>query len=162
MGVRNVRVEDAADIAEIYNYYIEKTTVTFETMEVSADEMSERLQQISANYPYLVYEDEGKVVGYCYAHQWKEKAAYQFTAEVTVYVAPQRRNGGIGRELMQHLLRECKAAGLHSLIACITVPNDESVRFHQNFGFRQASYFHQVGRKFGEWIDIYDFELTLD
>lgn len=161
MAVRRVSGKDASDIAKIYNFYIENTTITFETMPISSDEMAKRVESISSSYPYLVYEKEGRILGYCYAHLWKEKAAYQLTAEVTIYVASDSRSHGIGSELMERLLDECNKAGLHSLIACITVPNDASVKFHEKYGFKQVSYFREVGRKFDKWLDIYDYELIL-
>lgn len=160
--IREVKLKDAAAIADIYNEYVKNTCVTFEEVEVSVCEMENRIRHISATYPYLVFETEnGEVAGYCYAHGWKEKQAYRLTAETTIYLAPDYQRKGIGRMLMTELIERCRKKGLHVLVACITYPNAGSERLHSELGFRQVSRFHQVGRKFGKWLDVYDFELVL-
>ena len=159
--IRPVTPADAAAIAAIYNHYVLHTTITFETAPVSEDEMRQRIAHISAHYPYLVEESGGTLTGYCYAHRWKEKEAYRLTAETTVYVAPDHHRQGTGRRLMSALLEASQQQGLHNLVACITVPNEASVRLHTSLGFRQVSRFSEVGRKFGQWLDIYDFEKLL-
>lgn len=159
--IRTVTPADAAAIAALYNHYVLHTTVTFETEPVGEEEMRRRIVHISSRYPYLVEETDGHIAGYCYAHQWKEKEAYRLTAETTIYVAPSHQQKGIGHRLMDDLLDACRQQGLHSLIACITVPNEASVRLHLSLGFRQVSRFAEVGCKFGTWLDIYDFERIL-
>ena len=101
------------------------------------------------------------MLGYCYAHGWKKKQAYRQTAETTVYVKKGHTGKGIGQALMQQLIDASQKAGLHVLIACITYPNESSVRLHEKLGFKQVSRFNEVGRKFGQWLDIYDFQLVL-
>lgn len=159
--IRTVTLNDAQAITEIYNHYILHTCITFETEPVSTDEMAARIKAISFVYPYFVYESDGEILGYCYAHGWKEKQAYQQTAETTVYVKNGYAHQGIGQALMQQLIEASKASNLHVLIACITYPNEASVRLHEKLGFRQVSRFYEVGRKFGQWLDIYDFQLIL-
>ncbi len=160
--IRNVRKEDITAIAAIYNGYIADTCITFETEPVSAEEMGKRIQSFTEKgYPCLVCEENGKVAGYCYAHAWKEKQAYSHTAETTVYLHPDSKGRGMGRQLMTALVDSCRQKGLHVLIACITVPNEASVRLHESLGFRQVSRFNEVGQKFGRWLDVYDFQLTL-
>lgn len=161
MTIRKVRISDAAAIAAIYNEYIVGTTISFEQRPLTTDEMSERISAISSSYPYFVCEDAGNVVGYCYAHAWKERAAYKHTYETTIYISPAHHGKGIGRLLMERLIETCHNAGCHSLIACITGDNQPSIRFHEQLGFRRASLFHQVGRKFGRWLDVVDYELLL-
>ena len=124
--------------------------------------MGKRIQSFTEKgYPCLVCEENGKVAGYCYAHAWKEKQAYSHTAETTVYLHPDSKGRGMGRQLMTALVDSCRQKGLHVLIACITVPNEASVRLHESLGFRQVSRFNEVGQKFGRWLDVYDFQLTL-
>ncbi len=162
MEVRNVRAADATAIADIYNHYVAETTVSFELQPVMAEEMGERIVAISALHPYLVCEDEsGRVVGYCYAHPWKEREAYSKTWETTVYVSPACLGRGVGRMLMERLVSECRDLGCHALVACITADNTRSVRFHTSLGFSRVSCFRQVGRKFGQWLDVVDYELLL-
>lgn len=162
MEVRKVRVADAAVIADIYNHYVVETTVSFELQPVTAEEMRERIVAISALHPYLVCEDKGgRVVGYCYAHPWKEREAYDKTWETTVYVSPTGLGRGVGRMLMERLVFECRNMGCHALVACITADNERSVDFHASIGFVRVSCFRQVGRKFGRWLDVVDYELLL-
>ena len=159
--IRKVQLGDAAAIAAIYNYYITNTIITFETTAVSIEEMRQRILSISNEYPYFVYEQEGEVIGYCYAHRWKEKKAYQYTAETTIYIKPAYRGKGIGKQLMQYLIDACKKRELHTLIACLTYPNDPSTHLHESLNFQLVSHFHEVGKKFGHWLDICDYELHL-
>lgn len=159
--IREVRLSDAHAIADIYNYYIEHTTVTYETEPVTAGEMERRIRDISEGHPYLVYEDDGVVTGYCYAHPWKVRAAYRHTFETTIYLDHRVMHHGIGRQLMARLTDMCRERGCHVLIACVTDENAESRAFHLRLGFKQAGHYEQVGRKFGRWIGIDDFELIL-
>lgn len=159
--IRPVQLNDANAISAIYNYYITRTTITFETTPVTVSEMKRRILSISREYPYFVIEEEGEIKGYCYAHRWKEKEAYQCTAETTVYVNPKRLREGNGERLMNHLIEACRTQGIHTLIACITYPNIPSIQLHTKLGFKQASHFHEVGRKFGKLLDVCDYELHL-
>jgi Sortase and related acyltransferases len=159
--IRKVKPEDARDIALIYNYYIEKSTITFETDPVSVEEMSERIAAISGKYLYFVYEESGKVIGYCYVSSWKKKAAYNKTVESTIYIEKDFQGQGIGRALMNELINKLKEKSFHAVIACITTPNPESVKLHEKLGFRQVSEFKEVGYKFEKWLDVGDWELLL-
>lgn len=159
--IRKVTGQDAQAIADIYNVYVRDTAISFETEPVTASEMRRRIAEISADYPYWVYEDEGKVKGYCYAHPWKERAAYCKTLETTIYVASAAQGQGIGRELMTQLIAACRMMDVHVLVACITGDNLASIHFHRQLGFEQVSHFRQVGTKFGKWLDVVDLQLLL-
>ena len=171
--IRKVRKEDTSAITAIYNHYIAHTTITFELEPVSEEEMWTRIQHISEKYPYFVLQRQGNFYssldvrnhffpsGYCYVHGWKEKAAYNQSAETTIYLAPSHTGKGIGKELMLHLIEECRRYGLHALIACITEGNEASYALHEKLGFEKVSYFREVGRKFGKWLGIVDYELIL-
>lgn len=159
--IRKVKLEDAESIVNIYNKYIENTTVSFETEPLSADQMRQRISDISSHYPYFVYEKEGKVLGYAYVHLWKERAAYSKTLETTIYLTPEEKHCGVGTELMKHVIDECRQLGYRVLIACITGENTESMKFHETLGFKKASHFHDVGEKFGRLLDVVDMELKL-
>lgn len=161
--IRPVRpAEDAAAITAIYNRYIEETTISFETEPLTVEAMQQRIEAIAATHPYVVYERDGRLLGYCYAHAWKERAAYAQTLETTVYLAPDALRQGIGTALMQRLISDCRKRDVHVLVACITGDNEASIRLHERLGFRRASTFHEVGRKFGRWLDVVDMELCLD
>ena len=159
--IREVRPDDAAQIAGIYNRYILETTISFETQPLSAEDMRKRIEEISSYFPYLVAENNGKLIGYCYAHPWKERAAYCKTLETTIYLASEAKGKGLGTRLMDRLIDECRNRGYHVLIACITAENEESCRFHERLGFKKVSHFEQVGQKFGRWLDVADYELML-
>lgn len=159
--IRNVVLADAEAITAIYNKYITDTTVSFETKPLTVTEMAERIRDISSHYPYYVYEEDGKILGYCYAHRWKERAAYSHTYETTIYLASENRGCRIGSRLMHRLIDSCREQGCHALIACITEENEDSLQFHTHLGFKQVSCFEQVGIKFGKLLDVVDMELLL-
>lgn len=159
--IRAVRVEDAASIASIYNEYVLHSVITFDMEAVSVEEMARKIASLSACYPYWVYEEKDQVVGFCYAHPWKEKAAYQYTWETTIYLASEAKGKGLGRLLMERLIADCRARGCQALIACITAGNEVSNRLHERLGFEQVSHFKQVGAKFGQRLDVIDYELQL-
>lgn len=159
--LRNICHGDIQAITDIYNCYIRLTDISFETDELTTEQMGQRIDSIAAEYPYIVAEDNGQVVGYCYAHPWKERAAYSATLETTVYVAPSHHRQGIGRQLMLRLIDDCRQQGYHALIACITADNDASIALHTTLGFMQVSSFKDVGYKFGRFIDVVDYELLL-
>lgn len=160
--IRKATIKDAKAVADIYNEYVANSDATFETDPVSEKEMAARIAEISASFPYLAYEtDGGEIAGYCYAHAWKERAAYADTWENAVYLSPAHTGKGIRRILMERLIEECRNNGCHALIACITAGNEASGALHIKLGFRQASHFRGVGFKFGRRLDVTDYELLL-
>ncbi len=160
--IRSVRLEDAEAIAAIYNEYVLHSVITFDMESVSVGEMARKISSVSARYPFWVCEEaDGVVVGFCYAHPWKEKAAYQHTWETTIYLSPSARGKGLGRMLMEKLIADCRERGCRALIACITAGNEVSNRLHEKLGFEQVSHFKQVGAKFGRMLDVIDYELQL-
>lgn len=168
MNIRCVTLDDAPAIAEIYNYYILNTAISFETEPVSSTVMRERIDAIcssldgDATSPYFVCEIAGRVVGYSYAHPWKERSAYHRSLETTVYVSHDCLHRGIGLALMKRLIDSLRSAGhTHVLIACITGGNESSCRLHEKLGFKQVSCFKEVGYKFGRFIDVVDYELII-
>ena len=161
MNVRPVKPADAAALAAIYNYYVRETVISFETEPLRVAQMRERIVQIAAEFPYLVCEQDGRVVGYACAHRWKERAAYSQTWESSIYLHHEWRARGVGRALMEALVPMCRAAGCRALIACITAENQASVAFHKSLGFRQVSLFPAVGCKFGRLLDVVDLYLPL-
>lgn len=160
--IREVKPQDdAAAITAIYNEYILHSTISFETEPLTVEAMRDRIAHIAAECPYFVAEEEGVITGYCYAHPWKERAAYGHTFETTVYLSPEYQSKGIGRQLMSRLIDECRRRGYRALIACITGNNEASRTFHARLGFEQVSLFKEVGYKFGQWLDVVDYELLL-
>lgn len=160
--IKKVSISDAEQIANIYNYYIRESVATFDTQEWSVEKMSERIIALSYSYPYLVYKTpEDNIAGFCYAHPWKEKDAYSRTLETTVYVAPEYTGQGIGKKLMEELINICRKKEFMTLIACITEGNNSSFILHEKLGFERVSHFKKVGKKFGRYLDVIDYELIL-
>ena len=159
--IRNVKLSDAKAIAEIYNDYILNSTISFETEALTIEQMRCRIAEISAQFPYFVWEEDDEIAGYCYVHPWKERAAYHNTLETTVYLSPRHIGKGIGSRLMQWLIAECRQRGFKVLIACITANNATSIEFHRRLGCKQVSHFEQVGEKQGQLLDVIDMQLTL-
>lgn len=159
--IRNVTPQDACAIVDIYNHYITLSTATFEITSLDEAEMRQRILAITSHYPYFVEETDGKITGYCYAHPWKERAAYAQTWETTVYVAPGAERKGIGTRLMEKLIEACRPMKCRSLIACITEDNHASRLLHERLGFTQISHFKEVGFKFDKWLGVVDYQLFL-
>lgn len=160
--IRNATVDDAEQIARIYNHYVSHTTASFEVAPVSISQMAERLASLIPSYPVFVYENEnGEITGYCYAHSWKSYEAYKGTLETTIYLHPDITGNGTGANLMNRLIEECRRRGFHTLIACITAENENSLRFHEHIGFVPVSRFLRVGNKFNRFLDVIDMQLIL-
>jgi Sortase and related acyltransferases len=154
MNIRSANLDDAAQIAEIYNYYIRNTHHTFETEPLSAEEMRQRIAEVSESYPFLVAEEDGEILGYTYAAQFRLKQAYAYSAEVSIYVKNEAKQKGIGTRLYMRMFDELAETDVHAIVAGISLPNDSSVRFHERLGFRKVAHFSEVGYKLGRWVDV--------
>jgi len=160
--IRPVRVEDAGAICSIYNHYVENSICTFEQRLIPCEEMRVRIRNINAKYPYLVWEERyGVINGYAYINTWKERVAYRFSAEVSVYIKDELRGRGMGRQLMESLLEEVRKTEIHSLVSGISLPNDPSVALHEKLGFVKIGQFREIGNKLGKWVDVGYWELIL-
>ena len=153
--VRGAAAADAAGIAAIYNHYVTNTIVTFDEEPLPAEEFARRIEAtLGEGMPWLVAERDGVVVGYSYATKWKARRGYRFSAEVTVYLAPDAGGQGIGSLLYTPLLDELKRMGMHTALGGIALPNDSSIALHEKLGFEKVAHFKQTGIKFGQWIDV--------
>ncbi len=162
LSIHLVGSADAAAICVIYNHYITQTTISFEEEPITPADMAQRIADVaSANLPWLVLMDGDTLVGYAYATKWRVRPAYRFSVETSVYLDRQRTGQGAGRMLYEALLTELRQRELHLAIAGIAQPNDASVRLHERLGFRKVAHFSEVGRKFGNWIDVGYWQLQL-
>jgi phosphinothricin acetyltransferase len=152
--IRNVALCDAAAIADIYNYYIQNTTITFEETPVSPEEMERRISAVTAKYPWLVDEENGRITGYCYASRYAERSAYRYTADISIYIDKDCRKHGTGTLLFERIISECKKIGMHALISIITTPNEPSWAIHEKMGFKKIGDMTEVGFKFGNRIGV--------
>jgi len=159
--IREINVADAGQICGIYNYYIENTVITFELEPVDVAEMTRRILEITKVYPWIVYEENGEIIGYAYASGWRSRPAYRSTAETTVYLKKGYEHKGIGSELYRELLNRMKLRKFRIAIGCITMPNDASVLLHEKFGFTKVGHFPEVGYKFEQWLDVGFWQLML-
>lgn len=159
--IRQVNIEDADKIAEIYNYYINSTIVTFEEQMVDAEEMKKRILGVIQKFPWIVYENNGQIIGYAYAIIWKNRSAYKHSVESTVYLNPKITGNGIGSKLYYELIKQLKDLGVHVVIGGISLPNLVSVALHEKFGFKKVAHFKEVGYKFNKWVDVGYWQLTI-
>lgn len=159
--IRPVQPADAQALADIYNPYIRDTTITFEEEPVTAEEMAARIAKVTATHPWLVCEEEGRVVGYAYSSVWRARAAYRHATETAIYFAMEQCGKGHGVALYQALLDELRQRGFHLVLGGLALPNEASVRLHEKLGFRKAGHMREAGRKFNRWIDVGFWELLL-
>ena len=160
--IRLALPQDARQLREIYAPYVERTAISFETVPPTATAMLRRRDEIVKRYPYLVAEQDGALLGYAYAHPFVGRAAYDWSAEVTIYLRMDARHKGIGGRLYRTLEDIARAQGILNLNACIGVPkgaDDEylthnSVDFHAHMGYTPVGTFHDSGYKFGRWYDM--------
>jgi len=152
--IRSATEVDAPALLEIYAPYILNTAITFEYRVPTIEEFSSRIKSISQKYPYLVAEDDDKIVGYAYASTYNSRDAYNWTAEVSIYIDEQSRNQGIGSRLYKELERRLLKQNVVNLLACITEQNTSSVSFHEKIGYKAVGTFKKVGFKFDTWYDI--------
>ncbi|MEO8154598.1 MAG: arsinothricin resistance N-acetyltransferase ArsN1 family B [Rhizobacter sp.] len=160
--IRPAIANDADAIARIYNHYIVNTTITFEEQPVSAQQMAERIGDAqSASLPWLVAEQAGELVGYAYASKWRVRSAYRFSVETTVYLQSGAAGQGLGSLLYQALFAALKERGVHVIIGGIALPNPGSVALHEKCGLKKVAHFEEVGFKFGKWVDVGYWQMTL-
>ncbi|HSK88340.1 MAG TPA: GNAT family N-acetyltransferase [Anaerolineales bacterium] len=151
--IREATFSDANAIAEIYNYYILNTVITFEFDPVTSEEITKRMGKYKEIGPYLVSEEDGEIIGYAYASRFRERQAYEHSVETSIYLKHGCGSKGVGTKLYSELLAEV-ALQRHIIIGGIALPNEASVRLHEKCGFKKVAHFSEVGRKFGKWIDV--------
>jgi phosphinothricin acetyltransferase len=152
--IRIARDEDAAAIQAIYAPHVIEGAATFETVLPGVEAMRERIRARLPQYPWLVWEERGDVLAYAYAGRFRERAAYDWIAETSIYVDAGAQRRGIARRLYTALLDTLRLQGLNQAVGVITVPNPVSVGFHESLGFEPAGTWRQCGYKLGRWWDV--------
>ncbi len=152
--VRDATTDDAAACAAVYAPYVTDTAVSFEDVPPSAAEMARRITAAQQRHAWLVLEDADDVVGYAYAGPYKERAAYRWSCEVSVYLAPGRGRGGGGRLLYEALFDRLVERGYRTAVAGMTQPNEASEAFHRAMGFEPVGTWRGIGWKHGRWRDV--------
>ncbi len=152
--IRPAREEDAGAVAAIYAPEVLEGIATFELVPPDAAEIARRMAAGEGRYPWLVWEEAGAVAGYAYASAYRARAAYDRTAETTVYVAREAQGRGVGWRLYAALIERLTADGFTQALGVISLPNEASVALHEALGFRQVARLERVGCKFGRWLDV--------
>lgn len=155
LRIRRARLDDLQVITEIYNDAIIKTVATFDTNPKSIQEQKEWFEKHGIKHPILVAEIDNKVVGWASLSEWSDRCSYSDTVEISLYIEEGYRGKGIGKKLTEAILREGKAAGLHTIIARVTEGNDQSIHIFEKYGFFHIGIMKEVGKKFGKLLDVH-------
>lgn len=154
LTIRAAKTTDAERILKIYTPYITNTTISFEFDVPSITEMADRINTHSQDFPYLVAEQNGKVIGYTYAKAFASREAFKYDAELSIYVDEATTANGVGQELFNNMETRLIDQGIIQLVSTIALPNEASVGFHKKNGFEQIGHFPNAGYKFNAWHDI--------
>jgi len=154
MDIRLATLTDAPQICAIYRPYVEDTFISFETEAPTEAEMAERMRKVTARLPWLICEEAGRILGYAYASRHHERAAYQWSVDVSVYLQRDQHRRGLGRALYTGLFELLVLQGYYTAYAGITLPNAASVGLHESFGFEPVGIYRNAGFKFGSWHDV--------
>ena len=161
MPIRKAKTEDIPQILLIYSEYVLHTNFTFEYTVPSEKEFTERFNRITARYPWLVWDVDGEIRGYAYGSEAFSRKAYQWTADVTIYMHPDAKRQGGATLLYKPLLEIMRLQGLKVAYAIITATNKSSIAFHRSLGFKDFATFRRTGYKAGEWLDVVWMEYEL-
>ena len=161
LKIRNARIEDAERLVEIYAYYVRNTAVSFEYKVPSVSEFSERIRKTMEQYPYLVCEKQGRVIGYAYAGAYSIREAYAWTATSSIYIDYTFRRQGAGARLYEALEDRLRKQGIVNLLAGVAYSEKEDVflshdscQFHLKQGYIQVARMRGIGKKFDRWYDL--------
>ena len=152
--IRTARIADARDIQAIYAPVVTATAISFELEPPSIAQIEDRIRDTLPRFPYLVCVEDEEVMGYAYAGAHRERAAYRWSVDVTIYVNEVARRSGVGRSLYGSLIRILQRQRFHAAFAGITLPNEGSVALHRSLGFQLVGVYEEVGFKFGRWHGV--------
>lgn len=152
--IRDVNIKDAKQIVDIYNYYVLNSIVTLDLVPFSTQDFEEKIETISNQFPFIVYEENNVLLGYAYANTFRTKPAYNNTVELTIYLKYDELGKQIGKRMYSELLDQLKKQNYHVVIGGLTLPNDASIKLHENLGFEKVAHFKEVGYKFNKWHDV--------
>ena len=152
--IRTVQLSDAEAILKVYAPFITDTCISFEYVVPSEEEFAQRIASISAEYPYIVLEEDGEIVGYAYSHRYLERVAYSWDVEVTIYLAPKVQGKGLGVILYDALEKLMALQNIKNLYSCITGDNVHSIEMHRSMGYELIGTFPKAGFKHDRWLDV--------
>ena len=162
MNIRLAKPLDAAALLAIYAPYVENTAITFEYEVLTIEDFATKIEKTLEKHPYLVAEEDGLILGYAYASTYYARAAYDWAVELSVYVSQDDRGKGVGPKLYDVLEDLLDQIGYIHFLACISLPNEASIAFHTERGYRQVAHFPKIGYKFERWHDIVWLQKSLD
>jgi len=152
--IRHATLADAEAVLDIYSPYVRDTCITFDTEVPVLSAFVEQMRNVMNSFPFLVCEKDGRIAGYAYASNFRERAAYKYSASLSVYVASESQRQGIGGALYSYLIDLLTKQGIYTVFASITLPNESSIGLHRSLGFNMAGTYHKVGYKQGKWLDV--------
>ncbi len=161
MNIRPIKSADAQQVLDIYAPFITSSFVTFENIIPSLTDFSKRIEHISQQYPWLVATEGDQIAGYAYAGRYRDREAYQWMVESSIYMRPDFKGKKVAKRLYSALFELLKEQGICKVFAVISVPNAESVGFHEHMGFSGFATYRKVGFKLGTWKDVGWWELPL-
>jgi phosphinothricin acetyltransferase len=159
LQIKKATIEDVPGITSIYNDAILTTTATFDTEIKTIENRLEWFNQHTEKYPLLVAAENNEVLGWASMTRWSDRSAYDDTAEISLYIHPKHRDKGIGKLLMNEIVKAGKISGLHCVLSRITQGNEKSIYLHQQVGFTHVGLLKEVGKKFGTILDVYMMQL---
>jgi len=156
ISIRRVNPDDLPTLLEIYNHYVRETAITFDVEPRTLVQRRAWLNgfSLTGRYQCFVANKDGRVVGWASSHPYNERAAYETTVMTSIYLAPDARGRGLGRQLYSYLLEVLDKEDIHRIYGGITLPNEASVGLHTRMGFELVGIFQEVGRKFGRYWDV--------
>jgi phosphinothricin acetyltransferase len=161
MNIRKATLNDARAICNIINYYIENTVLALETTSISEIEAKQRINDtIDSGHLIYIGEINDKVIGFYCTYPWSKYCACKTTVEESIFLDKNEMGKGYGTQLFEHLLKHINKCKIHTLIASICISNENSIRLHEKFGFKQVSHLKEVGRKFDQWQDLGHWQLV--
>jgi phosphinothricin acetyltransferase len=159
--IRLVQEADTTEILKIYEPYVKETAVTFECETPSLSEFRNRIKETSLDYPYIVCVSDEKVIGYAYAHRHMEREAYQWNAELSVYIDKNYFRLGVGKTLYSALIEILRMQNVRNVYGGVASPNEKSEKLHESLGFKKLGIYHSTGYKCGAWYDVAWFEKNI-
>jgi L-amino acid N-acyltransferase YncA len=162
LKIRNALLTDLPEMLEIYNHAILNLTATFDIEEQTLAERRIWFDKYGERHPLIVAEMDNQIIGYSCLSPFRDKPAYSYSAELSLYISSVYQGQGIGNKLMQEILCKARELGYHTVIGGITGGNKASVKLHEKFGFKFVGSFNEVGFKFGDWQDVHFYQLLID
>lgn len=152
--IRPIEENDISSCLEIYNWYIENSVATFEETKLSLSQFQQRVHRICEKYPYIVLEENHKIIGYAYLDAFHERSAYQWTVDLSIYLDHTLKLKGYGSLLMEAILLEADKHGFYHVVSIVTEGNTASEKIHVKFGFEKEGFLKQVGYKHETWLGV--------